>query len=1004
MSEHRALDARAEGTRAGNLLTPADPLATRARHGSLASIFEQATNQQLEKDETKQNLTEKDALPISANGQAGKVSSSLRGNTSTEKVRPTAAKVTPPKRSRRRRKTLHDAETPQKSTRFAECLEVTQSRWVQDPEDPSREIVTLTGEVTSLDSETLDSSFRWIHYHREQNSISFEDFEKVVDKDQGLYEDEAAVASKCVREAKLLRRTFGRGKYFEPTVHEVSDVMGTEVEKVPIKATFISVPILALMKGSNESLPYLNRHALRTPARHPIRSLLQYSNILALDTERDKRQVTVVTKLGEDEHADTKPFIHVPELWALVINMYTVITCAPLSSQILLGENIQLVQPPTNRQRFVVKFTSLRGTLHDLRCQTWFGLLEAISRIEWNLKDIDVHLNDSTTEFKLIDRKFRPIDQDRWIKLAEAKGVRRIGVRLVRIPEGTKLTLEFAARKLRACVNATWVLLGIPYQEDILEAKLRKALANSAPQREIDHLKLRLDGLAVTERKFKRSRYFNRMLLYAARAHILNPKQSLTTSRKAKTRRAFGRVVMASKMGPAVQPEVSSPSSNRRESTSYTRPVFYENRLKVPDIAIRRASIDSAVSKVSPLDQRITSDLPSAPRADGQPQKVSYSWYEPGNNAVGSTWMNQYANAYNTPQRTSRPSSPANDKTSLWAPPADRSTMDRVPLSAEGRVIPAIVDPYSSGLSALTGRNYRSVEVPSTDASQNLLRSRSATGRRHSSFGVAGEVLAVSPLRLPLRVEDYSASSKKPAASLTPPESHTPQPEQIYISDKMNRTRFRTNVSIDEDYSPLTIAEKAEKRAKENVGGRTPFFQWRTGENGTTPVRTKAAGGSISGKAERIDRVNTDSRRGTEVASPYSHAAHDILTDIDSFIMQGKYHDVQNFNVSPSDYDGVLSRKRSEVTTLLQPEAQESARPSFDDGPEEDEPIAAQRHLVEAKMQLLLSVHGLLECFVNQEEVEAKVLGKIWGVMYNLCELQLRQVSTCNSIIFCILL
>lgn len=159
----------------------------------------------------------------------------------------------------------------------------------------------------------------------------------------------------------------------------------------------------------------------------------------------------------------------------------------------------------------------------------------------------------------------------------------------------------------------------------------------------------------------------------------------------------------------------------------------------------------------------------------------------------------------------------------------------------------------------------------------------------------------------------------------------------------------------------------------------------------------------MSGKADRIDRVNTDSRRGTEVASAYSHAAHDILTDIDSFIMQGKYHDAQSFKVSPSDYDGVLSRKRSEVTALLQPEVQESARPSFDDGPEEDEPTAAQRRLVAAKMQLLISVHGLLECFVNQEEVEAKVLGKIWGVMYCLCELQLRQVSTCNAVILRIL-
>lgn len=1004
MSDEKAVDAVVEGIKAGTLLLPADPLANRARRGSIASIFEQAKHQQPECDEHRVTPNEKHALPIAEDGQTGKVAA-LKGRASAEKLKP-ATKAASAKRSRKRRKTLHDAETPQTSTRFAECLEVTQSRWVQNPEDPSREIVTLTGEVTSLDSETLESSFRWIHYHREQGSISFEDFEKVLDKDQGLFEDEAAVASKCVREAKLMRKNWARGKYFEPVVHEVEDVMGTEVERVPIKATFISVPIFALMKRSNESLPYLNRHALRTPARHPIRSLLQYSNILALDTDRDRRQVVVVTKLGEDEHADIKPFIHVPELWAVVINMYTVITVAPLSSQALLGENIQLVQPPTNRQRFIVKFTSLRGTLHDLRCQTWFGLLDAISRIEWNLKDVDVILNDSSTEFKLIDHKFRSIDQDRWTKLAEAKGVRRIGVRLVRVPEETRLTLDFAARKLRACVNATWVLLGLPYQEDVLEAKLAKAQAISAPSREIETLKLRLDGLGETERKFKRSRYFNRMLLYAARANILSPRETSSTARKAKTRRAFGRVVMASKLGlgpAALQPEVSSLSSKRTDPMSKTAPAFYENRLKIPDIAIRRASVASNASKVSDMISQSTTDQPSMPKAptyaDGAAQQSDqsdnkpYLWYETGRKVQAPSREPQYANIYNTIQSESRPGSAANPKTSLWAPAPDRSTMDRIPMSAQGRVIPAIVDPYSSGHSAIAGKDYLPLQVPSYGASQQLLPPRSAAGRRHSSFGVAGEVLAASPLRLPLRVDDLTASSKQPAFSLTPPEPYTPQPERLSISEQMSRVCFGANAAIDEDYFPATLVEKAEKRAKDNLGGRTPFFQWRTSSTPNTVVRIRPVGGSVSSKTDRIDMAITDSRRGTVQLPHHPHAAHDILTDIDSFIVHGKYHDAPKFDVSPNDYDGVVSRKRSEVITLLESEVQESARPSLDVGPEEDEPMAAKRQFADSKVQLLLGVHGFLECFVNQEEVDAKVIGKIWGLMYSLCDLQLQQAS-----------
>jgi hypothetical protein len=224
MSEEKATREAVEAPKNGGLVVPGDPLPSSARRGSIASILEAVSNEQSEKDDTQFTLEEKDTVPAIENGQFASTSA-LKSKASAEKVKP-ALKVAPPKkRSRKRRKTLHDAESPQASTRFAECLEVTQSRWVQDPDDPGREIVTLTGEVTSLDSETLDSSFRWIHYHREASSISFEDFENVLDKDQGLYEDEAAVASKCVREAKLVRRTFARGKYFEPTVHEVSDVM-----------------------------------------------------------------------------------------------------------------------------------------------------------------------------------------------------------------------------------------------------------------------------------------------------------------------------------------------------------------------------------------------------------------------------------------------------------------------------------------------------------------------------------------------------------------------------------------------------------------------------------------------------------------------------------------------------------------------------------------------------------------------------------------------------------
>lgn len=66
-----------------------------------------------------------------------------------------------------------------------------------------------------------------------------------------------------------------------------------------------------------------NSQVLRSSDQHPIRSLLQYSNILAKDTQRDKRQVVTRDEVEDDGQASNhdKPFIHVPEIWMLVINM-----------------------------------------------------------------------------------------------------------------------------------------------------------------------------------------------------------------------------------------------------------------------------------------------------------------------------------------------------------------------------------------------------------------------------------------------------------------------------------------------------------------------------------------------------------------------------------------------------------------------------------------------------------------------------------------------------------
>jgi hypothetical protein len=177
---------------------------------------------------------------------------------------------------------------------------------------------------------------------------------RVVAGTPGLYKHELAVASKCLKEVKSMRKTFAGGKYFGPTNHAASDVLESVVDRNPVKATFLSIPIFALLQnGDNDRIssaggqtaprsvrhPFLDMlrqmmgireneavnqrsplssRALRLSDKHPIRSLLQYTNILSADHARDHQQVVASMV---DDATDLKPFVHVPEFWALTVNM-----------------------------------------------------------------------------------------------------------------------------------------------------------------------------------------------------------------------------------------------------------------------------------------------------------------------------------------------------------------------------------------------------------------------------------------------------------------------------------------------------------------------------------------------------------------------------------------------------------------------------------------------------------------------------------------------------------
>ena len=201
---------------------------------------------------------------------------------------------------------------------------------------------------------------------------------------------------------------------------------------------------------------------LRKRDGHPIRTLMEYMNILAIDNERDWQQAII--RLEDEHHEDDqdRPFIHVPEFWALIVNMYTVVTCAPFSVDDLRGQNIIQVPPEKEDRRVNVKYTALTGALHEFRCRTWVGLLNTIATIEHHIAqddELSVQLQKDDSPFKLVDAKFRLIDRKRWLALTSSQSTSKVYVRLFKVTRGDPLHVAYSTRKFWTSRGVAWDLM-----------------------------------------------------------------------------------------------------------------------------------------------------------------------------------------------------------------------------------------------------------------------------------------------------------------------------------------------------------------------------------------------------------------------------------------------------------------------------------------------------------------------------------------------------------------
>lgn len=807
----------------------------------------------------------------------------------------------------------------EQSTKGVDCgfgsfrtIDITQSKWRPDGKD--REIVTLDIKPEDDVIPTARRSFRWIHHQRAITPMAFSEFQRHIETGEGLYYEELAIATRCLEEIRRERKQSARGRYFESTVHRATVDYTDGEQQAPLSATFISIPIFARLQsttGGAYRAVYPSSQDMQNSDVHPVRSLLQYSNILAVDDVRDHSQVITKMDLPPSEAIS---FIHVPELWALSINMYTLITCCPLSVAELCGENILLKFPvdspainKTGRDtRTIVKYTDYRGRLVDLECRQWQTLVDYISRVEADGDEarrieLGVMLKQPDSDYKIVDRRFQPVDRARWIDIVDSQYDKPefVHLRLVQVRAGEVLNLAFAARQHQTFQLRTLVLSASRLYLEVLRNRLIKASRNKAGEEILHALKNRVQLLRRRINRLHRSRLLSRFMLYAARYRLMTPQRrmSLDHDTRPDLKQAAVRQSRFSR------PQRDGRSLSRLWNCSPQRSQA-PLTLTIPQAVSAPGMTDTGFE----LPRIVVSDeAGSIPRASGSS-------------------LSQARRSESVTQSTYESLRLGEDVEAQWF----SGTTDRDALTGGATHRTTFRDDTAFEPMALARR----------ESEPQQLRKPTSSLRRHNSIP--------SPLRRPLHAEDDAAlrigprqttSGRRTAhhSSLAPP-----------TIDERSESIASTTSSCDMDsYLDHNFAVQAERRVPEAVRRLTPFFEWETG----------------------LDQ-------------PLDDRLSPILDFIDSLLSQdaiGMFY----AEIEPRSVREVIRRLETEASGL--DEARQRLYPSS--------PVEAEYSFYEAKVELFMSTYGVLRCFLRLDEADSPVVAKVWGILFELCDLPTREVS-----------
>lgn len=321
-----------------------------------------------------------------------------------------------------------------------EFLEIISTKWV--PDDEGRELVTLTvkdGEGAT-DQEKIRCESRWKHV--QSDAMSFKQFYGHVMRTPGLGDDDMALVGRLLNKVRnTSEKEFVHGRYlksitlvYEGEDPDVSALDRPEERHSRKTATFVSLPVFTACCPK--------RHTTTKEFEgHPVRALLQSRYRLESTKRRDNEQVITKTTSIKSYLAHEDHVVHVPQIWVLLINNYTIITYAALDASILRGDTIKLISytaAQLDEATWSVHFTDAQGKDFYLPlrfCKTWFDLVRQITD---NCLDDDEYnfirdqlLKGGPVYELVVARDGSTVNAEKWPRLVEEKKTELIHLRLV---------------------------------------------------------------------------------------------------------------------------------------------------------------------------------------------------------------------------------------------------------------------------------------------------------------------------------------------------------------------------------------------------------------------------------------------------------------------------------------------------------------------------------------------------------------------------------------------